>query len=1274
MRTLRLLLFVALGVAATACGGCDEVPSEDVDGGFFGPRDEDPPIPGFCGTSECACVVGIDGGFCRTKYCGLIVEPGIVVRDTVFRVRETEAPEESRDEIIGGRACQIEPIDARLRGPFEALAYYDESEIPLDFFEEEVVAALVEPELRLPDEWVLETGSDRVSLQSEAAVTYGATLLPAEPMLDGEFGLGTYGSASDEDYIRNLSRYDFSASFHDGVRFYAANGPRVLIWNDGVPDHPLTPPDLVLGRPDLEAEADFTSASNFAGPARSVWSDGRRLAVAESNRVLIWNRIPTQSYAAADVVLGQDDFTSNERNRGGGPAADTLAAPMSVTSDGTRLVVAERLNHRYLVWNQFPHVNGQPADLVIGQQDFDENTVNAGALPTYEGWSTYLTEDRLALVSRFSCECFSVLDGLPTANNPAPDWRVGLGSPLSRVDPTTFSGASSITGFGGNGVALRNGHRVSVWRDFPTETRPADFTLGKPDDTIGGVLGRISASSFADATPFGHVWANEDYMFVGDGRRLLIWRGLPRSSFEAADLVIGQPGFTTNDELDYRGIQSDTLAAPTSVSSAGELTAIADRANNRVLVLTGDPTAPKRVVVLGQLGPDDYFPNRWAGASAETLSAPSGVFTDGTRIVVADSGNHRVLVWNEPPTRNGAPADLVLGQPNFESTAQNAGEPLPDSDTLHYPSDVWFDGRLFVADEFNHRVLVWNEMPATNGQGANAVIGQPDYTSVEPNRGLGWYARGADTLSRPTDVVTDESGQLIVADSENNRVLVFNQSRTGARASAALGQTGFTSDASPNYNSGTNVGHPLGEDQLTVGRTTLRRPTQVAWRNGTLAVADPGNHRVVEFERLHTGAAASRVYGQEAFHTRVSNEDAVSARSLRAPEGVAFDPAGRLLVADTLNHRLLAFDDAPEAVGLFGQPNFERNGWNGSSPAVGTLEGPAGLAYADGSLWVADRRNHRVVRYRDGRPQLVLGQPDEGSDFPDAGLEEPLGWTLHTPSDVWTDGTRLVVADRDNHRVLIWNEPPEVGQVPADVVLGQRDPYSDEQNGGNGAAAGASTMLAPEGVHVDGDVLYVADTGNNRVLVFDPMPTESGAPATAVLCHEGFTTNGANRGGSPTAETCANPTDVLTIDGSLWVADTGNNRVLRYGEGPAADLVLGQPDFQSREALDEQNRTSAARLQSPVRLAYDDSNLWVVDRGNHRVLIWNELPNESFTPADRLIGQVDFDTNVVTTDIEGLESPLGIAVEHQPYHSARVFISDAGKNRVVTFDRVARFF
>ncbi len=139
---------------------------------------------------------------------------------------------------------------------------------------------------------------------------------------------------------------------------------------------------------------------------------------------------------------------------------------------------------------------------------------------------------------------------------------------------------------------------------------------------------------------------------------------------------------------------------------------------------------------------------------------------DGGRFYVADGEYNRVLIWNTPPTADGDLPDLVLGQPDFTTGTANTGG--ISANTFSLPVDVaYLGGKFIVTDYNNHRVLVWNSLPTTNGQAADAVIGQPSFTSATANAG-GTATR--DVSSGPLGGILIGDDILVYTD-ENHRVL-----------------------------------------------------------------------------------------------------------------------------------------------------------------------------------------------------------------------------------------------------------------------------------------------------------------------------------------------------------------------------------------------------------------------------------------------------------------------------------------------------------------------
>jgi hypothetical protein len=1034
---------------------------------------------------------------CRVGRCTVGAPLDSLGARPVVSVRELPLPMELREDAIGPSLCEVRVLEgAPMTGVLLRLTMDVDPPVPDD-------ATLFE---HLPPS-ARRVMSSTVSARSvsgfvSGAGRFGVTRKPWDLRLDAALGFDRLRADSPAGFARNVSGSTITAAFWDGARLYIGTGRRVLIYRTLRPSFGQRP-EVILGQPDLDSTRTETTAS-ILSTVSSIWSDGRRLVVGDGSRVLLWRSVPERDFAPADLVLGQRDFAANTANAGGTNAA-SFAGVAQVTSDGTRLAVVDSGNHRALVWDAFPTAIGQPADRVIGQPTF-ESALNdeSGAARLNIPVGALFDDGHLWLTSFARAVGLQRVSLAETLVNPAPD-VVPLTTELRVQRDNLFRGAG-LAPMPDGGLAVRVvwGAHVGVFRRAPTSSGAAfDFVLGYPDMNRQ-LFNLVSASSMET---FNALSGGNGVLLAPDGARLLVWERAPSYTYEPASYAWGQAGVSSNVRaVDYRGISASTLAQPADVAVRGALVAVADRANNRVLlfdreaILRGDRAAR---VVLGQPDARSFTANRdRAIPAADTLSAPSGVALDGARVIVADSGNHRVLVWNSVPTANGTPADLVLGQLDFRSWRPNhgAGDTAPrdglcdaDASGLFEPVGVASDGtRLFVADRVNNRVLFWQRFPTENGAAADRVIGQPTFEESRPNRGLGTYTPSPEGFNYPMGVTVDGDA-LWVADTENNRVVRVESVSSAPRATMWIGQndgaTVSNLNVSPmgSYNVGTFIGY------APTGRSTLA-PRAVARAGDVLLVSEPAVHRVHLFS-ARTGASMGTI-GQRSDTEQVNNAGGISASSLSLPLGVAAD-SDWLWIADAQNHRVLAHRLVPSpgltsrAAHVLGQERFVQNGFDQSSAARGGgVRGPRGLARDDREVFVADTENHRVLRFaapwtERSAPVAVYGQPDDALALANRG-GAPSADTLSGPRGVHVTATNVYVADTGNHRVLVF----ERASTRAIRVLGQRD---FTQNGANrGATADASTLHSPEAIVVAGERLYVADSGNHRVLVWNTLPTRDG--------------------------------------------------------------------------------------------------------------------------------------------------------------------------------------
>jgi uncharacterized protein (TIGR03437 family) len=419
---------------------------------------------------------------------------------------------------------------------------------------------------------------------------------------------------------------------------------------------------------------------------------------------------------------------------------------------------------------------------------------------------------------------------------------------------------------------------------------------------------------------------------------------------QGARLVIGQSTFTAQEP----GVSDRLLGGVSGVAYANDMLFVTDAnrvnatpVNHRVLIFknisrqfpgpedelpfTGERCpvcVGKADVVLGQSAMDkgDLQPPR-----ADTLRLPIGVASDGIRLAVADTDNNRVLIWNSIPTYTGQPADVVVGQPDFQTAVSTGFH--PNQKSVKGPQGVWIqDGRLFVADTGNNRVLIWNSIPTVNNAPADVVLGAPDFnTFVQPDLTKAQLEPKANTLLTPVSVTSDGQ-RLYVADLGHNRVLIWNSIPTTNQAPAdiVIGQPNFETAIA---NNAPALCEPAGEDEQgnkTYPKrcaATLEFPRFALSDGNRLFIADGGNDRILIFDRIPTsnGARADVVIGQvNEFVNNVSDsafpDDVASAGTVRTPMSLAWD--GRNLYAsDPFNRRVLVFTLSEQRVATTGVRN-----------------------------------------------------------------------------------------------------------------------------------------------------------------------------------------------------------------------------------------------------------------------------------------------------------------------------------------------------------------
>jgi uncharacterized protein (TIGR03437 family) len=451
---------------------------------------------------------------------------------------------------------------------------------------------------------------------------------------------------------------------------------------------------------------------------------------------------------------------------------------------------------------------------------------------------------------------------------------------------------------------------------------------------------------------------------------------------------------------------------------------------------------------------------------------------------------------------------------------------------------------------------------------------------------------------------------------------------------------------------------------------------------------------------FQNGQAARAVVGQITFTVGNNNP---SQQTLGGASGIAW-AGNRLYVADSnlvgatpLDNRVLVFDttlipgpyvDLATDTSLYGQATCFVCGTQASLVLGQNTFNPP--------TWTPSNSSASETAYYNGW---------NGAQDPSTTSVSENAW-LYDATAVASDGIRLAVADTNNNRVLIWTTIPTGNNQPPNLVVGQPNfgPGPLQQQG----VVTATTMRGPQGVWIANNKLYVADSQNNRVLIWNTFPTTNNQAPDVVLGQPNFTSANAPTPSATAPPTAANqlvnPVSVTVDGGHVYVADLGNNRVLIWnttspGTFQNADVVVGQTDFVSSPAnspnacanLQTGPSTSvttvtgttvtlpgpcAASLNFPRFALSDGTRLFIADGGNDRVLIYNTIPTTNGVSANNVLGQVTFYTDIVTSEaisiistqvdntggVDTTPSPTSLA-----WDGTNLYVADPFNRRVLIF-------
>jgi len=668
-----------------------------------------------------------------------------------------------------------------------------------------------------------------------------------------------------------------------------------------------------------------------------------------------------------------------------------------------------------------------------------------------------------------------------------------------RLEP----GAAGALDQGGVGdpavVRMPDGRYRMYYKTFISATAPQNGTQPPPPT---GEMGGISVE-----------FANSSYRIASGNTSGWFTSG------QDADIMLSG--------IDFNNTGGPLLFShPGSIASDGTHLLLADTWNNRVLIWKTPPTAntPPDLV----LGQGDFYSNS-PGTGLNQFNWPIGVATDGQHVVVADTYNYRILIWNTFPTQNGQPADLVI---------QDGGASDPKR-SIGWPWGVWTDGnKLAISSTGGAAVLIWNTFPMQNNQSADISI------------------RG--DLGTPRQITSDGK-RLIVADHNprvgggmggsatffwktfptvDNQTYDFYQNEWRMGTFTADGKLLLLGNGLFIWNDFPDSG--LDAPDLTVGARV------VGQNDSWIRMGDYGGVAV----------AGGRVYVCTGNGNKIAAFNSMPT-SDRSPDFAIGAPD---IFTDTLEANHFITNPVPVSDGrsLFISSDFDRklHVWRHLPDESGAW---ADVVYTlPVGAWDNELFNNTLILAGQDMVYVWRTLPLNG-ELPDLVYSKKIGNVSFTDlRGVALDSRYFYLADRSANKIYVWEEPPSNDTNPKFII----------------------SSTGPTRLSSDGTYLVVAATEapfNERIKFY--RVDGASINATPILL---------------TGVNVNLPAGVQVKDGHLFVADTVNSRVLVWNSisdvvsGRPPDIVLGEEDLSN--ITPEIGRD---KLFWPAGISFDGKYLWV---------------------------------------------------------------------------------
>lgn len=563
-----------------------------------------------------------------------------------------------------------------------------------------------------------------------------------------------------------------------------------------------------------------------------------------------------------------------------------------------------------------------------------------------------------------------------------------------------------------------------------------------------------------------------------------------------------------------------------AVDGSGNLY-IADSFDNRIRRVDAKTGIITTVAGTGSQCPNPSRPCGDGGtATAANLNTPYGVAVDGLgNLYISDTFDQRVRFVSAGNITAYAGSGTICN-PSYTSCGD---EGSPTAALLHIPKGLVVDssGSLYIADTGDHRVRFVNSAHTMISTVAGLTC-----TSCSTNQGFSGDG-GSPTsalLNFPQSLILDSSGNLVIADTGNQRIRVVSSGGT------------------PIIN--TVAGGGNGGDGGAVLAATLAKPLTVAIEpSGNYLIADQGNNRIRRVN-VTTGVITS-VAGNGNLGSSGDGGAAAQA-TLNTPFGVAVDQNDNIYIADSYNLVVRKVDATTGNISTYAGngtaciPQIAACGDGGPATSAQITQPTSVSVDGAGNLFITDFFGQRVRRV-DAATQTITTTAGTGfaGFFGDNGqatlahIKFPFGIAADTTGDFF-------IADTENSRIR--RVDGGSGIITTYALNGSAGFSGDGGLAKNAAMGDANEVAIDPGLNV-----YIAGGVYNVVRRVD---YATGTIATVAGTTQNPAISGFSGDGGPATLARLNNAG-LSVDGAgnLYIADTGNNRIRYVLLGPIAKIT-----------------------------------------------------------------------------------------------------------------------